>query len=121
MRCEQLSCTRDQPSHPILSGVANAPRRYWGRLTAAISTSAVGPGAYQSAWNRQDTWTNNRWTEATIFGNSFIAAVDTATFQRNPKYTPSYPWGRVLAIVETLVTSTLFGFFLLAIRRQFRR
>src|ERR1035441_1991678 len=24
MRCEQLSCSRDQPSHPILSGVANA-------------------------------------------------------------------------------------------------
>jgi hypothetical protein len=24
MRCEQLSCTRGQPSHPILSGDANA-------------------------------------------------------------------------------------------------
>src|ERR1035437_1612447 len=46
---------------------------------------------YQSAWNKQDTWTNNRWTEAKLFGNSFIAAVDTATFQRNPEYTPSYP------------------------------
>ena len=47
--------------------------------------------------------------------------MDTATFQHNPEYTPSYPWGRVLAIIETLVTSTLSGLFLLAIRRQFRR
>lgn len=76
---------------------------------------------YLSAWNKQDTWTNNCWTEEKLFGNSFIAAVDSATFQRNPEYTPSYPWGRVLAIVETLLTSTLFGLFLLAIRRQFRR
>lgn len=76
---------------------------------------------YQSAWNKQDTWTNNRWTEAKLFGNSLIGAVDIATFQRNPEYTPSYPWGRVIAIAEALLTSTLFGLFLLAIRRQFRR
>ena len=50
-----------------------------------------------------------------------LVAVDTATFQRNPEYAPSYPWGRVLAIAETLLTSTLFGLFPLAIRRQFRR
>jgi uncharacterized protein YjbI with pentapeptide repeats len=76
---------------------------------------------YQGAWNKQDTWTNNRWTEAKLIDNSYIAAVDTATFQRNPEHVPSYPWGRILEIVETLLTSTLFGLFLLAIRRQFRR
>ena len=76
---------------------------------------------YVSVWNKQDTWTNNLWTEAKLVGNSAIAAVDTATFQRNPEYAPAYPWGRVLAIVETLLTSTLFGLFLLAIRRQFKR
>ena len=76
---------------------------------------------YLGVWNRQDAWTNNLWTEAKLFGDSLIASIDTAAFQRNPEYTPVYPWGRVLAILETLLTSTLFALFLLAIRRQFRR
>ena len=40
---------------------------------------------------------------------------------KNSEYAPVYPLGRVLAIVETLLTSSLFALFLLAIRRQFRR
>jgi hypothetical protein len=76
---------------------------------------------YFNVWDKGDRWTSNLWAEAEIFGKSAIAAVDTATFQRNPEYNPAYPWGRVLAIVETLLTATLFGLFLLAIRRQFRR
>jgi hypothetical protein len=43
-------------------------------------------------------------------------------FVRSPQRTAQgYPLGRVLAIVETLLTSSLFALFLLAIRRQFRR
>jgi uncharacterized protein YjbI with pentapeptide repeats len=82
---------------------------------------AAPEATYASLWNKQDTWSNNIWTEAKLLGESAIAAVDTATFQKNPEYVPAYPWGRVLAIVETLLTSTLFGLFLLAIRRQFKR
>jgi hypothetical protein len=76
---------------------------------------------YLKVWDKRDTWTSNLWTEAKLLGDSFIASVDTASFQRNAEYTPAYPWGRVLAIVETLLTSTLFALFLLAIRRQFKR
>jgi hypothetical protein len=76
---------------------------------------------YIRVWNRQDSWTNNFWTEAKLIVKSGITAIDTATFQRTPEYTPVYPRGRVVAIVETLLTSSLFALFLLAIRRQFRR
>ena len=86
----------------------------------AISASTARV-TYSCVWNRQDSWTNNFWTEAKLIGKSGITAVDTATFQRTPEYTPVYPRGRVVAIVETLLTSSLFALFLLAIRRQFRR
>lgn len=76
---------------------------------------------YSGLWNRNDTWTNNCWTEGKLLGKSAIAAIDSASFQRNPEYMPTYPWGRVAAILETLLTSTLFGLLLLAIRRQFKR
>jgi hypothetical protein len=89
-------------------------------LKQAISASSARV-TYSSAWNGQDSWTNNFWTEAKLIGKSGITASDTATFQRTPEYTPVYPRGRVVAIVETLLTSSLFALFLLAIRRQFRR
>jgi uncharacterized protein YjbI with pentapeptide repeats len=73
------------------------------------------------SWNKNESWTDNLWTEGKLLGKSLIAAVDSASFQRNPEYTPNYPWGRVIAYFETLLTSTLLGLFLLAIRRQFRR
>ena len=84
----------------------------------AASSASV---TYNRIWNRQDSWTNNFWTEAKLIGKSGITAIDTATFQRTPEYAPAYPWGRVVAIFETLLTSSLFALFLLAIRRQFRR
>lgn len=76
---------------------------------------------YTSVWHKADLWTPNLWAEARLLGKSAIASVDIATFQKSAEYTPAYPWGRVLAIAETLLTSTLFGLFLLAIRRQFKR
>jgi hypothetical protein len=79
------------------------------------------PEGYASVWNVQKGYGENLWTEARLVGKGVIAAVDTATFQKSAEYSPAYPWGRVLAIFETLLTSTLFGLFLLAIRRQFRR
>jgi hypothetical protein len=76
---------------------------------------------YNGVWYKQDSWANNFWTEGKLVIESGITAIDTATFQRNPEYTPVYPRGRVLGISETLLTSSLFALFLLAIRRQFRR
>ena len=76
---------------------------------------------YNSVWNKCDRWTPNIEREGKAVAKAAIAAVDTVTFQRNAEYLPSYPWGRVLAILTTLATSTLFALFLLAVRRQFKR
>ncbi len=53
--------------------------------------------------------------------NSMLTSVFTALFQRDLIYDPAYPGGRILAVLEQALTSTLFAIFLLAIRRQFRR
>jgi hypothetical protein len=58
---------------------------------------------------------------AAFFGNSFMTTLSVAGFQKELKYEPSYPWGRVLALLELLLTSTLIALFLLALRRQFKR
>jgi len=79
---------------------------------------------YASVWDFNKSWDDNfsaDRADATLFGKGLIASVDTATFQKSAEYAPTYPWGRVLAIIETLLTSSLFALFLLAIRRQFRR
>ena len=79
------------------------------------------PGTYGAAWHTQDSGAQKLRSEAGLLGKSLLMAIDIATFQRNSEYTPSYPWGRALAIAENLLTSTLFALFLLAMRRQFRR
>jgi hypothetical protein len=76
---------------------------------------------YASVWNVQKSYGENLWTEARLVGKGAITSVDAATFQKSAEYAPAYPWGRVLAIFETLLTSSLFALFLLALRRQFRR
>jgi hypothetical protein len=63
-----------------------------------------------------------KWLSAAEFsGNSLMTALSVAGFQKELRYEPSYPWGRALALLELLLTSTLIGLFLLAVRRQFRR
>jgi hypothetical protein len=89
-----------------------------------MKQGATQAETYASVWDFSKSWGDNfssDQADATLFGKGLIASVDTATFQRNAEYTPTYPWGRVVAIVETLLTSSLFALFLLAIRRQFRR
>jgi uncharacterized protein YjbI with pentapeptide repeats len=77
---------------------------------------------YASVWTWAGSSVGHRmFHEVGLFLKSALAALDTATFQKSPEYSPAYPWGRSLAIAETLLTSTLFALFLLAIRRQFRR
>jgi uncharacterized protein YjbI with pentapeptide repeats len=56
-----------------------------------------------------------------LFGNSCLTALEIAAFQKEPAYQPVYPWGRLLTLIETLLTSTLAALFFLAVRRQFRR
>jgi hypothetical protein len=53
--------------------------------------------------------------------HSLMTSISVAGFQRELRYVPSYPWGRMLALFELLLTTTLGGLFLLAIRRQFKR
>jgi hypothetical protein len=56
-----------------------------------------------------------------LLGHSLMTTVEVAAFQRDLAYEPTYPWGRLLALLEILLTSTLLALFLLAVRRQFRR
>jgi len=53
--------------------------------------------------------------------HSLMTSISVAGFQRELRYVPSYPWGRMFALFELLLTTTLGGLFLLAIRRQFKR
>jgi uncharacterized protein YjbI with pentapeptide repeats len=76
---------------------------------------------YTSAWHAGNSLKQAMRSELGLVGKGLLTALDTATFQRNSDYVPVYPWGRTLAIAETLLTSILFALFLLAIRRQFRR
>jgi hypothetical protein len=50
-----------------------------------------------------------------------LTSVEVAAFQKDRMFEPAYRLGRVLSLGEMLLMSTLFGLFLLAIRRQFRR
>lgn len=79
------------------------------------------PITYRSVWPPASPAHDKVWAEVKLVGKSFLTTIDTATFQRSSEYIPSYPYGRALAILETLITSTVFALFLLAIRRQFRR
>ncbi|PYT60644.1 MAG: hypothetical protein DMG35_10805 [Acidobacteria bacterium] len=56
-----------------------------------------------------------------LFGISCLTALEIAAFQKEPAYQPVYPWGRLLTLIEMLLTSTLAALFFLAVRRQFRR
>ncbi len=58
---------------------------------------------------------------ARLAGNGLMASLQTATFQKDFTYEPAYPWGKLLALIELLLVSTLVGLFLLAVRRQFKR
>ena len=98
-------------------------------LPVAGLAHTVGHGAaaqvwvetYGSAWRAGVGGWQKVWFVVGVLGHGGLTAVDTASFQRNLEYAPVYPWGRVVAIVETLLTSTLVALFFLALRRQFRR
>jgi uncharacterized protein YjbI with pentapeptide repeats len=59
------------------------------------------------------------WWEMVVHG--LMTSLSVAGFQRELHYMPSYPWGRLLALFELPLSTTLGGLFALAIRRQFKR
>ncbi len=78
--------------------------------------------SYQHFSDFVQTYHGAKWVApAAFFGNSFMTSLSMFPFQRELKYEPSYPWGETLARLELLLTSTLIGLFLLAVRRQFKR
>jgi uncharacterized protein YjbI with pentapeptide repeats len=58
---------------------------------------------------------------APLLMHSAMASISVAGFQKELRYAPSYPWGRALALLELLLTTTVGGLFLLAVRRQYKR
>jgi uncharacterized protein YjbI with pentapeptide repeats len=76
---------------------------------------------YGSVWRASSSWRQGVWWEFVLVMKSWVMAVDVATFQKNANYTPATAGAHAVAIVETLLISTLFGLFLLAVRRQFKR
>jgi uncharacterized protein YjbI with pentapeptide repeats len=56
-----------------------------------------------------------------LAGNGLMAALQVATFQKDLVYEPSYPWGRLLALLELPLVSILVALLLLAVQRQFKR
>jgi uncharacterized protein YjbI with pentapeptide repeats len=76
---------------------------------------------YGSVWRASSSWRQGVWWEFVLIMKSWVMAVDVAMFQKNANYTPATDGAHAVAIVETLLISTLFGLFLLAVRRQFKR
>ena len=56
-----------------------------------------------------------------LFGNSCLTSLQIAGFQKEPAYQPVLGRGRLLTLLEMLLTSTLAALFFLAVNRQFRR
>lgn len=87
---------------------------------AAASTSAerlTYRHPLQDGGDTRAIWSARR----DLVWNSFVTTLYVAAFQKDSTYQPSYPWGRLLALAEVLLTSTLGALFLLAVRRQFKR
>jgi hypothetical protein len=77
---------------------------------------------YRNPYGNTEQRNSGGWrTRLHLVWHSLLAAILVPLFQRDLVYEPAYPWGRVLAVLETTLTSTLFALFLLAVRRQFRR
>jgi hypothetical protein len=94
--------------------------------SAAPTSPAVAPlGAerltYWRPWKANQGPTAVWSARARLFGYGFMTSLYVAALQRDLTYQPSYPWGRLLALIELLLTSTLAALFLLAVRRQFKR
>ena len=100
------------------------PRGHSSSCTAAIpATTPPCPEklTYSCPWHEGNQSVSIWRARERLLGNSFMTSLYVAAFQKDLTYQPSYPWGRLLAFAEVLLTSTLGALFLLAVRRQFRR
>ncbi len=62
------------------------------------------------------------WPESLIrLGAGFLHSFEVATFQRNPIFTPINVYGRIVAIIETVLIPGQLALLFLALRRRFRR
>lgn len=101
----------DNPSHSVTGLLM--------QQTSPITTSEL---SYRRFSDFVAAYPGRKWFGyGAFFGNSLMTAMSVASFQKEFKYEPRYPWGRALALLEVSVTSTLIALFLLAVRRQFRR
>ena len=66
-------------------------------------------------------WVTRDHAAVPLLVHSGMTSLSVAGFQKELRYSPGYPWGRALALLELLLTTTLGGLFLLAIRRQYKR
>jgi len=114
------------PSQPTPAAVAihgSAPQM---TVAAATQQNSAPEARSELSYGHFSEFVKNypgrKWVgRCAFFGHSLMTALSVAGFQKELKYEPSYPWGRVLALLELLLTSTLIALFLLAVRRQFRR
>ena len=81
------------------------------------------PGAASATgkWSAWMWWLCGRVPWLCLFGHSSLTALYISALQKELVYEPIYPWGRLFALLQILLTSTLFALFVLALRRQFRR
>lgn len=86
-----------------------------------IHSSAVLLLTYAHPCGNHDTGGGNWQARIRLVGHSRLTTLYVAAFQREIVYEPNYPAGRLFALVEVVLTSTLIALFLLAVRRQFRR
>jgi uncharacterized protein YjbI with pentapeptide repeats len=92
---------------------------------AGLELSKDSGGGVVGYWNIKEFFRTHPsehpsgWLGLILHG--FMTSISVAGFQRELKYAPSYPWGRLIALLELLLTTTLGALFALAIRRQFKR
>jgi len=99
--------------YPLL-GLRPAEDKSSAAKTASVQVQTLSPHETDLRY-----WNYER--PGRLFCHSVMISLGVAAFQRDLAYEPSYPWGRLLALLELLLTSTLIALFLLAVRRQFRR
>jgi hypothetical protein len=118
----QYDPTRDRPQpKPTLVVPAPQPAKPPSNSTAAQSPH-VAVLTYSLPFRPgEDTHGSRSRARLRLAWHSLWASVFVALFQKELVYEPVYLWGRVLAVLEQALTSTLFALFILAVRRQFRR
>jgi len=85
-------------------------------------TTDVAVLTYRHPFRPEEQDNVPRWrAQMRLAWHSVWASLFVAFFQKDLVYEPVYLGGRVMAVSEQALTSTLFALFLLAVRRRFRR